>query len=258
MTGIPISDFIIVLMIFLRITAAFMAAPVFGNRAFPILPKLFLAFVIALIIFNTIDHLNIKVEPTLWWLSINAIKEILSGLMLGFVLNMVFYGISYAGHLIGFDMGLMLAEAFNPLDEINSNVIGDIVSLAAMVIFFLINGHHYLIRGLAYSFHIVPVGEFTFNESIYQLIIKYSASVFIIAVKIASPIIVSFFLVYIAEGIIARVIPNMQVFFVTQPLKIGIGFALLTTVTPVYVYVIKNLLREYEDNLFQIIKAMGS
>ena len=63
---------------------------------------------------------------------------------------------------------------------------------------------------------------------------------------------------YIAEGIIARVIPNMQVFFVTQPLKIGLGFALLISVTPVYVYVIKNLLKDYEDNLFQLIKAMGS
>jgi flagellar biosynthetic protein FliR len=258
MTGIPISDFIIVLMIFLRITAAFVAAPVFGNRAFPVLPKLFLAFIIALIIFNTIDHRSINVEPTLWWLAVNAIKEILSGLMLGFVLNMVFYGISYAGHLIGFDMGLMMAEAFNPMEEVNSNVIGDLITVAAILIFFLINGHHYLIRGLAYSFQVVPVGELTFSRPIYEIFIKYSASVFIIAVKIASPILVSFFLVYVAEGIIARVIPNMQVFFVTQPLKIGVGFTLLIAVTPVYVYVIKNLLKEYEDNLFQVIKAMGS
>ena len=258
MTGIPITDFIIVLMIFLRITAAFVAAPIFGHQAFPILPKLFLAFIIALIIFSTVDPLKINVEPTLWWLSVNAVKEILSGLILGFSLNMVFYGISFAGSLIGFDMGLMLAEAFNPMEEVNSNVVGDMITVAAIVVFFLINGHHYLIRGLAYSFQVVPIGEFTFNEPIYQLIIRYSASVFIIAAKIAAPILVSFFLVYIAEGIIARVIPNMQVFFVTQPLKIGVGFILLISVTPVYVYVIKNLLKEYEDNLFQLIKAMGS
>jgi flagellar biosynthetic protein FliR len=245
-------------MIFLRITAAFVAAPVFGHKGFPMLPKLFLAFLIALIIFNTVDPLKIKIEPTLWWLTLNAVKEIITGLVLGFVLNMVFYGISFAGNLIGFDMGLMLAEAFNPMEEVNSNIIGDLITIGAILVFFLINGHHYLIRGLSYSFQVVPVGEFTFKQSLYPLIVKYSASVFIIAVKIASPILVSFFLVYIAEGIIARVIPNMQVFFVTQPLKIGIGFAILISVTPVYVYVIKNLLKEYEDHLFQVIKAMGS
>jgi flagellar biosynthetic protein FliR len=77
-------------------------------------------------------------------------------------------------------------------------------------------------------------------------------------VKIAAPIMVSFFLIHIGEGIIARVIPQMQVFFVTQPLKIGLGFALLAGITPIYVYVIKNLLQDYENSLFNLIKAMGS
>jgi flagellar biosynthetic protein FliR len=85
---------------------------------------------------------------------------------------------------------------------------------------------------------------------------KYAVSVFVIAIKIAAPVLVSFFLIHIAEGIVARVIPQMQVFFVTQPLKIGLGFAMLAMVIPTYVYVIKSLLRSYEESLYQLIKAM--
>jgi flagellar biosynthetic protein FliR len=79
----------------------------------------------------------------------------------------------------------------------------------------------------------------------------------IIAVKIASPIIVSYFLIQIAEGILGKVIPQMQVFFVAQPLVIGIGFTLLISLVPVYLYVIKYLLKGTEDNLMFLIKAMG-
>ncbi len=258
MSGILITDFIIVILIFLRIISAFMAAPVFNSAAFPVLPKLFLAFVISYIIFLTIDSSSIHVDISLWWLFINAVKEIFTGLVIGFMLQFVFWGIEYAGGLIGFDMGLTMSNVFNPMDQSQSNIIGQALNIGAILIFFLIDGHHYIIRGLSYSFTAISIGKFSFTKPFFELLIKYSASVFIIAVKIAAPIMVSFFLIHIGEGIIARVIPQMQVFFVTQPLKIGLGFALLAGITPIYVYVIKNLLQDYENSLFNLIKAMGS
>ncbi len=258
MTGILITDFILVILIFLRVISTFVAAPVFNSAAFPVLPKLFLAFVISYIIFLTIDSTSINVQVNLWWLFFNAIKEIFTGLVMGFMLQLVFWGIQYAGGLIGFDMGLTMADVFNPMDQTQSNIIGEALNIGAILIFFLIDGHHYIIRGLSYSFTVVSIGKFSFTKPLYELLIKYSASVFVIAVKIASPILVSFFLIHIGEGIVARVIPQMQVFFVTQPLKIGLGFALLAGITPIYLYVIKNLLQDYENSLFNLIKAMGS
>ena len=69
---------------------------------------------------------------------------------------------------------------------------------------------------------------------------------------------VSFFLINIAEGILARIIPQMQVFFVTQPLKLMIGFLMLAFIVPVYIYVLKGLLRNFEDGLLTLIKAIGT
>ncbi|MFA6596765.1 MAG: flagellar biosynthetic protein FliR [Ignavibacteriaceae bacterium] len=258
MTDILVVDFILVILIFVRIASAFFASPIMGHTAIPALVKIFLGLIISYIVFLTIDKSTIKIEVSLWFLAANAVKEILSGLLIGFMLHIVFYGISFAGSLIGFDMGLSMAESFNPMAETQGNVIGDLLYYATILLFFLIDGHHYLIRGLVYSFSVIPIGKFTVTVPVYQLLIKYSGLVFIIAVKIASPVLVSFFLISIAEGIIARVIPQMQVFFVTQPLKLGIGFLFLTTLVPIYVYAIKGLLKGFEDNLFTLIKAMGT
>ncbi len=257
MINIPVGDFVIVLLIFLRIAAAFFASPIYSHKSIPNLVKVFLALLIAYIIFLTINKSTIVVEFTLGWLFANAVKEIITGLILGYMLNFVFYGIQFAGSIIGLNMELSMAETLNPIDGTSTNEIGQVLFMAALLLFFLINGHHYIISALVYSFSIVHLGVFTINESVYHLLIKYSADVFIIAVKIASPIMVSYFLIYLAEGIIAKVIPQMQVFFVVQPLVVGLGFILLVALAPVYLYVIKYLLKGYEDNLMSIMRAMG-
>ena len=257
MTRIPITEFVLVLMIFMRIFAAFMASPVIGHRAVPFLTKVFISLVLAYICFLTIDKTHIAVQLSLAWLFANAIKEIITGVILGFMLNFVFFGIQYAGSLMSFSMELSMAESLNPIDGTSSNLIGEIYYFAAILIFFLINGHYYLISGLVYSFTIIHIGKFTVSGPVYDLIIKYAGAVFVIAVKIASPILVSFFLVYLAEGILTRVVPQMQVFFVTQPLITGLGIFLLFALTPIYIYIIKGLLHGYENNLASIIRAMG-
>jgi flagellar biosynthesis protein FliR len=257
MSTMLLSDFVILLLIFVRIISSFTAAPIFSNSAFPTVPKIFIAFLIAYIVFSMTDKSKVVVEFGTWFLVSNVVKEAIVGLLIGFALNMVFYGISFAGSIIGFEIGLSAAEMFNPLEENQTNVIGEAIYFAAMLIFLLINGHHYLIRALYTSFSIVPIGKYVVNKPVFDILMKYTASVFVIAIKIAAPILVSYFLINIAEGIVAKVIPQMQVFFVTQPMKIGLGFAMLAMVIPTYVYVIKGLLRSYEESLFQLIKAMS-
>ncbi len=257
MINIPTTDFIIVLLIFLRITSAFFSAPIYSHNSIPIMGKIFLALIISYIIFLTMDKSKVVIETSLGWLFTTSLVEIVTGLIIGFTINFIFHAISYAGSLIGFDMGLSISQSLNPIDGFASNVIGDILSVSAMLLFILINGHHYVISGLAYSFKIVPLGKPAITVTVYHLLVDYSAGVFLIAVKIASPFIVSYFLIYIAEGIMARIIPQMQIFFVSQPLILGIGFLLLVSLAPIYFYVIKSLLFGYENNLATLIKAMA-
>jgi flagellar biosynthetic protein FliR len=246
------------MLIFLRISSTIVVAPFLGNRGIPVTVKLFISLVVSYIIYLTIDRNLVPAVEANWTLFVFAVKEIVIGLIIGFMLQIVFHAVNYAGTLIGFDMMLSMAEVFNPYEDVQSNIIGEALYYGALMIFILINGHHYLIQSLNYSFNAIPIGSFAISESLHLYLVKLTATVFILAVKIASPILVSFFLIHIAEGIIARMIPQMQVFFVTQPLKLGLGFFLLALTLPFYIFMIKNLLKEYEKQLYQLINTMGS
>lgn len=258
MTGILVGEFIILVLIFLRVFSALSAAPVFSLQSVPVLARVLLGAFITYLLFLTLDRTNLVFELNIATLAAIAIVEIITGVLIGFAINIVFFGISYAGVIIGFEMGLSMANVFNPLEESTSGVISESLYFIAMLVFFIINGHHYVIRALSSTYDAIPIGRYSATSSAVEMLIKYSASVFIIAVKIAAPFIVSFLLLHIAEGIIARVIPQMQIFFVTFPLKIMIGFLLLMALIPIYIYVIKGLLRNFEDSLFQLIKVMAA
>jgi flagellar biosynthesis protein FliR len=257
MMNILINDFVIVLFVFLRIVPIFFVAPFFNSTTIPGTVKVFLSLIIAYIIFFSIKNYTFDINQGLLALALIGLKEVVTGLIIGFSINLVFYGISYAGLLIGFDMGLSMAQAFDPTLETDTNVIGQMFDYVALLVFITINGHHYVIRAISYSFQLVPIGAVSVNQSVYELLVRYSAGVFVLAIKIASPIMISFFLIHVAAGITARIIPQMQVFFVIQPLQIGIGLFLLATFSPILVYIIKVVLENYENGLFELVKALG-
>lgn len=257
MTEILITEFITGVLIFMRIAAMIFTAPVFSNSSIPAIPKLIITLFFTYVVMHMVDDFSYNYDDGLLPLAIIGFKEMITGIIMGFMLNFVFYALSYAGMLIGFDIGLGAAMGFDPASEANSNLIGQVFSMMTFLIFILIDGHHYVIRGLGYSFNIIPIGFYTINQAVVDMLVNYSAGIFIIAVKVASPIMVSFFLMHIAAGIIARVSPQMNVFFVLQPLKMGLGFFLMIAVIPIYVYAIKEILSDYEEKLYQLIKAMS-
>ncbi len=258
MTDILITDFTLIFLIFLRIFFALTTAPIYGHKAIPVLIKIFISFIISYILFSLLNKDAVVIQYDLGWLALNGFKEILTGLVIGFTLNLVFHGISFAGQLIGFQVGLAMATIFNPMEDSSTNVLGQVIYFLAMLIFFLINGHHYIIQALAASMTIVPLGTVAVKGTIVELLIKYSGAVFVIAIKIAAPILVSYFLIQIGEGILAKIIPQMQVFFVTYPLKLGIGILMLALLIPLYVSVVKNLLYEFESKMYVLVSALGN
>ncbi|NLT50064.1 MAG: flagellar biosynthetic protein FliR [Ignavibacteria bacterium] len=255
---ILVNDFIRGFLVFLRIAAILFTVPVFSQTVVPVISRLFLSIIITYMIMFSIHDFNYDVEMGLIPLAIIGIKEMLTGIIIGFSLNFVFYGFSYAGLLIGNDMGLGAASMFDMNSEAESNIIGSVLSLVATLVFILINGHHFIISALGISFKLIPLGHYSVNGEVVSLLIKYAGGIFIIAVKISAPIIVSFFLLNVASGVMARVIPQMQILFVMFPLKIGLGFLLLSTLIPAYVYIMKSLLVDYEDKLLTLIKAMST
>ncbi|MCF8240178.1 MAG: flagellar biosynthetic protein FliR [Melioribacteraceae bacterium] len=257
MIEIAVSNFLFLVLIFLRVSGLVFTAPFLSDSRFPIKAKIGLSIILAYIIFYSMPEIEMPADDSIISIIFIGVKEVLVGLIIGFVMNFIFWGISFAGSLIGFEMGLAMAQAFDSTTEIENNIIGTVLSFLALLIFVLINGHHYLIQSIIYSYKLIPMSGIKLTENFFDLLIKYSAGIFVLAIKISSPLIVSFFLLNIAAGIVSRIIPQMQVFFVLQPLQIGLGLFLLILLIPIYVYFMKNTLELYEFKLMNIIKSIA-
>ncbi|PID62466.1 MAG: flagellar biosynthetic protein FliR [Ignavibacteriae bacterium] len=257
MTEILVADFLTGLMIFLRIVALLLFVPFFKSDSIPTLARLGLALIITYLIFFNVEQYSYQTGDSIFLLIINGVKEVFIGIILGFSLNLVFQGISFAGLLIGRDMGLAMSSMFDPITGDDGNAIATILNMSAIIVFILINGHHFVIESITYTFKMLPIGSFKVSQSLIDMLIKLTGNVFLLSIKIASPILVAFFLVHIASGIISRVSPSFQVFFVLLPLKIILGIFLLVLVMPIYIYMIRNLMYAYEEKLFELIKIMS-
>ena len=254
---IYVSEFVKLLLIFLRIFAVFFIAPLFSFTTMPQTTRVFIAFIIALLLAFTVDPIKYDMNGGLLLLGFMGFKEVITGFIIGFSIQFVFYGLSFAGQMIGFELGLSIAQSFDPTADFDSNVIGQILNLVGLLVFVLINGHHYVIRALSVSFDIIPLGFYTLNGEVLELLIRMSTAMFIIAVKIAAPIMIALFLLHIASGVLSRIIPQMQVFFVILPLKTGLGFLIIIAIIPLILFVIQNSLSIVEENLYELIRAMG-
>ncbi len=254
---ILVSSFVKGLLIALRVSGIIFTAPIFNMRAIPNRAKLLLTILITYILFFMVPNVDAALNDNLMMLAVVGLKEMMVGIIIGFAMNFVFYGISFAGLLLGYDMGLMIAQMFDPTTDSQSNIVGQALLIIGILVFVVMNGQHFVVQSIGYSFKIIPVGFYPVNEAVFKLLGKYSAGIFILAIKISSPILVSFFLVDVGAGIIARVIPQMNVFFVVQPLKIELGLVLIVFIIPVYVYVIRDILLNYEDKILIMIQNMG-
>lgn len=257
MLDILLNNFIVFILILLRILALFFSAPILSDKAIPTTVKIMVSVFMAYMILISLQISTPVKELDFIGLTVMALKEMIVGFAIGFFMQLIFWGVTYGASLMGFDLGLSMATVFNPNLELASDVISQLFYLFSILIFLLINGHIFLFSALYESYKIIPIDGLKISELTSEQLIKNSANVFVVAVKIASPIMVTFFLINIAEGIMSRIIPQMQVFFVLYPLRIGVGFLIISVSMLFFFYIIKEMLKLHETNLIKFIRVLS-
>ncbi len=134
---------------------------------------------------------------------------------------------------------------------------GQFQYVVSLLLFLLINGHHFLLNALRSSFVAIPIGTAQFTKLITANIIQMSAEIFRIALQIGGPALVALFLISFVMGIIARTVPQMNIFIVGFPLKIGVGLAMVGVSMPLFIYVFGKLFNQFETSVIKIIQVMS-
>jgi flagellar biosynthetic protein FliR len=159
-------------------------------------------------------------------LALAVLAEVITGALMGFAVQCGFAAFSMAGNLIDLQMGLGMGSVFNPVTRTNSPVMGSILALFSVAFFFAADGHHALMRGIAFSVSAVPPGTLWFVSS-PAVVLRPFGAMFTTAIAVIAPALFLLMLVELVLMVAARVLPQMSVFFVAMPAKILIGLAAL-------------------------------
>jgi flagellar biosynthetic protein FliR len=251
-----VGQFVVFVLLLVRTTSLIVTAPILGHQAVPFQIKVGLGLFLAFVLFPLQSSLVGTIDLKLLGIVLIALQEIIVGITIGFGIGLVFAGVRYAGELIGYDMGFSIAASFDPETNASVPVIGEVLYTFTALIFILLNGHHFVLEALTLSYGAVPIGQWSMSSAAADKFIGMVGLMFAVAVKFAAPAIVALFLTNIALAVLTRMMPQMNIFGVAFPLKIGVGIVVLSASFPVLVLVFKKVLSLFENSVLDLVKVL--
>jgi len=264
------TEIISFLLVFFRTGAVLYTAPFFGSQSIPVRVRILLSCAIAIVMTTALGTLNetALAEGRNNVLSLQALmfqqgviglfaaifREVFLGITIGYTARLTFMGIQLAGQIMGHEMGFGMMRILDPTTRANVTIIAQYNTVVATLVFLLINGHHYIIMGLAKSFSSIPLAGWAPSASLVGHVNNVFAGIFSTGIKIALPIMGALFLTKIGLGIVARTMPQMNVFIVGFPLQIAIGLIGMAVSLPIFVEILNNLFISMRDNVWVIVK----
>lgn len=250
------TKFIIGILFFIRILGLMVVGPFFKSPSIITQVKIYISAILAIVITSAFWSEQPSIDFHPWYLILLVIKEFFVGMIIGFSADMVFQAARFAGGLIDFDMGYQAASLFD-LESNTPTLIGELKATIALMLFLFIDGHHYLIESLFASARAVPLTYFAITQSTFSLLVKMMATMTIIAIKIAAPVLISLFLTNLALALLARVAPQTNIFILSFTAKIIVGLLVLLVTVPLFVMVTKQALSSFETETMRLILTLN-
>jgi len=221
------------MLVLVRITAIFVAVPIFNTQSIPPTAKIgmsaLLTFILMPVEKNALPHVPVETWPFM----LMVMKEAVTGLVIGFAAMLIFAAIQIAAGLAGLQIGFRAANMVDPFLPGVGSSLDQFYGWLAVLIFFAVNGHHTLIMGIAKTFDVVPLGTLQIDSLLFGRILTLMATSFEAAVQVSIPLIGSLLLTDVALALVARTVPQVNVFFVGLPLKMGVGIGMLIVTIPI-------------------------
>lgn len=216
---------------FMRIGAMFSAVPILSARSVPVRIRIILALLIAWILLPVLPA-----PPVVDLISVESliisIFQVLIGVAMGFILQMVFAAFIIAGQSIAMAMGLGFASIIDPQNGVQVPVISQVFLIMVTLVFLSLNGHLLLIQVIAESFTILPIGVFVPSADGFWQLVTWGSQMFAGGVLVALPAVASLLLVNLAFGITTRAAPQLNMFAIGFPVMILVGLIFLIITLP--------------------------
>jgi flagellar biosynthetic protein FliR len=245
------------MLVFARISAFMVTAPLFVQPNVPVVLKAGLAVLLAILLFPVVEAGAITPPETSLGFILALVVEIAIGLALGFITSMIFASLSVAGQYIDIKMGFFMSFVFDPMSGTQTTIMARFLVLVGLVLFLNMDGHHMLLAGLARSFDIVPVMGAQLQAGLGLVAIRSFTGMITVAVQIAAPVMAVVIIVDISLGLIGRTVPQMNIFMLGFTVKIFLGILTMSIMVPLMGAIFRSLFNMMERDMYLLLKGLS-
>jgi len=241
------------LFVFFRLSGMLAVAPLLGHRAVPIPHRAGLAALLALLLTPLYGSATGARDGDGIALVLAVAGELFIGLVIGFVASLVVAAVQSAGEVIGFQMGLGIAAAYDPAMGHQTNVLTRLHEMLAVLLFLVLNGHHVLLQAVAASFQRIQPGAVLVQPGVAAGVAALGGKVFRSGLELAAPVVGILFAVNVALALLTRVAPAVNVFALSMPLTVAVGIFAFVETSPYVFGVVARLIREIGGELGNVL-----
>ncbi len=246
------------LLLLTRISGIFIISPFFGSMNIPTVIRAAAAFSFTLVLFPVVDAMGTVTAPaTLLMYAAAVLGELFIGWLIGFIAFMAFSAINMAGKVMDMQVGFAIVNVMDPTSGQQIPLIGSFLYNLALIIFLVTNGHHMIISALMESVQVIPLTGLNPDASITAFIGQLMTAMFLTGMKIAMPVTFSILLTNVGLGILARTMPQLNIFVVGIPMQLMIGMLMLSMLLPFYVLFLDVVFDEMYGNIALALKAVA-
>ncbi len=245
------------MLVFTRISAMLMTLPIFSYPMISGRTRIMFALILTVIIGSVVSMETVPHVTSLWLLTGLMAKEVVIGMIIGFGGRLIFEGFAIAGGIVGLQMGMGIANVMDPTSREQIPIITQFW-LPIMVLFLLLmNGHHFFIETLFGNFQMIPLGMGEFSPQAGESIIRGGSRIYNIGIRFAAPSIAFLLLIDAGVGFMARTMPQLNVFFITLPLKILSGLIMLIVSLNIFQILFDSVYEEIIDYTGILIRQLS-
>jgi flagellar biosynthetic protein FliR len=238
-----------------RIGGLVAALPVLSGRAVPLKVKVALILSLGVLLAPLVRLPVAPYDPVA--LAAGLVSEMTIGLAIGLTVRMFFSALEIAGEMVGVQMGFGVVQLFDPATALQTSIIGHYFTLLASLVFLSLNGHMFLVATILSSYEAIPAFGASLPGGMGDDVLRLSQHMFVVATKLAAPVLVFILLINILLAILGRAVIQINVFVLSFPVTIAGGLAVLGLSIP---FVVELLIREIERlqlTIDQLLKALG-
>ncbi len=215
-----------------RVSAFFAVLPIFGGRGLPVRIRAAMALLMTVFFAKVLPYPQGLAD--LHWLSASILmtREIICGLALGLSCRLLFLAAQQGGQIAGRQMGIMDAGVFDPTSGERTAPIGLLVEMTFTLLFLTAGGHRLLILTIARSYEVFPSAQTPDAAVLAEAVLRAGATMLLFALKLAAPMLAAFVVLSVVLGVLARVLPEMNILLASFPLRVGLGLFMAAQMVP--------------------------